>query len=247
MIKLVLIFTLFSAAFPVVLKSHEIEHQIRLCDDEFQIVKKLKIDHPATMQPTEKNYSVYLLDTINKNYTSSDWTLRLKSGPKNVELTVKKKIPSGEKLDSLYKNMVCEYDLHGDIKNFSCKIDSFVSKEQLQEVMDGGDWQNLLDGEQFRFLKEHGEVFHDVKLWGILRHRRLQWKDASFEKVTLDFIKSPVVANNAFFEISIRYRPKDEDTLGKQFEEYLKQSEIKLCSNQAEWLVKKIDTLKTLN
>lgn len=225
-----------------------IEHQIRLCDDAESITKKLDIEKSSSNDSKNKKYETYYVETKERNYQNLEWSIRIRLKQDKTEITLKKKSIANLRLDSKYPNMKCEYDLHANVKDFSCKLTSEISADDFQQVLKNNkNWLDLLDANQYSFLKDNNALFKDAVVYGTMINRRLQWENDSLGAVTLDIIHQDKKASNTFHEISIRYPITAPADIGVNFENYIKSVKIKTCTSQVERPVNKFDLLEILN
>lgn len=240
--------TLFSLKFALAAPApiHS-EHQIRLCDNKESIIEKLHLKEIISADIKNKKSYVYYIETKNRDYASLNWSIRVRVKSNKTEITVKKKLVAKDYSNSKYPNMVCEYDLHGPAKNYSCKIDASVSTKEFESVLKNQKkWTDLLDSDQHKFLKEDDALFENAVVFGTLFDERFLWDDSKLGQITVDLTHMVKHQENTFHEISIRY-PINDKEMGIQFENFVKSTKIKTCENQIDWPINKFDLFDILN
>lgn len=225
-----------------------IEHQIRLCDEGQLIFKKLFPSQDNSSETKDKKYKIYYIETKDHIYESLGWSIRARVKSKNTEITIKKKSSERIELDGLFHDMICEYDLHGSKKTYSCKLSGEVPNEEFQNViMNNKKWTDLLSSDQYNFLQDSNLILKDAVVYGMLDSKRVQWKNDLFGLVTLDLVYPYNNNDISFHELSIRYPAKSGNEVAIQFENFVKTTGIKTCKNQIDWLVNKFEVLDILN
>ncbi len=224
-----------------------IEHQIRICDTNENIIAEfnLKKNFPIEMQ--SKKFKIYYAETREHTYSDLKWSIRFREKNSKVEITVKKKMNLNEEKPK-YSNVVCEYDMHGATKEYSCKINSEIPASEFEKVLSNKkNWTKVLDLDQYDFLKENNVVFENAQIYGILEANRFQWTDNNFGLITVDLVHLNHNSSTTFNEISIRYPVGSPTSLSKSFENYVAQSGVIACANQIDWAVDKFQVLEILN
>lgn len=219
------------------------EHQIRLCDDNKSIIEKL---HLSADQ--KKDFRTYYFETSSLDLGSNGLSVRARLKANHAEITVKKKFGNMNSLKLTSSDqIICENDLHGGVKEYSCKISSNIDKEDFQKVLKGKkNWLKILTEEQLSFLKKYHGDFKEINVYGTLSDNRYQWTDKIFGVVTLDLVEQVNREQVKYNEISIRYNDSD-NLMGPRFEEYFKKTNINACLNQRDWDIDKFATLEILN
>jgi hypothetical protein len=150
-------------------------------------------------------------------------------------------------LASKYPNMICEYDLHGSEKDYSCKIDANISTQDFYRVLKKEkNWLDLLDSSQYNFLNDNNAILKNAVIYGSLIDQRFRWNDNKFGLVTLDLIHQDGHQQNMYHEISIRYPSTVGRDIGIQFINSVRETGIVLCSEQTNY-PSKFDSLEVLN
>lgn len=215
------------------------EHQIRLCDDNQNILSKLKLNEVQS-----KKFNVYYLETSAREMSALGVSARVRVKQNSVEITVKKRLGNSQTGD---KGAICENDLHGSVKEFSCKINSSVNKKEFEKVMAGKkNWLEILSSEQLNFLKKYNGALKDAVVYGTLKDERYQWNDKQFGEITVDLVGRSGKEEIKYNEISIRYDDSNSQT-GNKFESFFKNTGVKACADQIDWPVNKFDTLEILD
>ena len=243
--KIIIIFSIFLSLnlFAASSDAINIEHQVRICDNEQSILKKLKLD-----QAKNKIYQTYYIETKNKDFESRSWSIRVRVKSNKTEITVKKRSSEAEHLENKYPNIICEYDLHGPAKEYACKLNADVQTEDFYKVINKNkNWLDILDSTQFNLLQDYNLLLKDAVVFGYLENNRLQWDDRILGLVTLDLVHQNKNENITFHEISIRYPLNGSKDMAIQFERLLKTTQIKTCSDQVNWPINKFDILEVLN
>lgn len=243
-----LIFCLISSnVFAAIDNSTNIEHQIRLCDSEQEIINKFLLNSLVPIDLQTSEFQLYYIDTIKRDYDSLKWSLRVRVKNKKTEITVKKKSIREIDLAPKYPNMICEYDLHGSVKEYSCKISTEVLTEDfLQVLKNNKNWLNILDFTQRKFLSDNNALFKNAVIYGSLIDRRFRWEDTKFGLVTLDLIHQYGHEQNTYHEISIRYPFFSSKDVGVQFMNSVQSTGTGICSEQTNY-PSKFDVLEVLN
>ena len=224
-----------------------VEHQIRLCDSEQEIINKFQLNSLIPVDVQTSEFQVYYIDTINRDYESLNWSLRVRVKNKKTEITVKQKSVKELNPAIKYPHMICEYDLHGSVKEYSCKISASVPTEDFFQVLKKNkNWLNLLDSTQRKFLSDNNSLLKNAVIYGSLIARRLRWDDADFGQVTLDLIHQYGHEKNIFHEISIRYPSDTSNNVGFQFVNAVKSTGTELCPEQTNY-PSKFEVLEILN
>jgi uncharacterized protein YjbK len=225
-----------------------IEHQIRLCDDDLSIIQKLNLKLQNNTNNQEKNFQTYYIETQNRSYEALKWSIRIRVKANKTEITVKKKSLPSEKLENKYANIICEYDLHGDLKEYSCKLNSEINNDEFKKILSGKkNWIDSLDSTQSQFLKDYQALFAEAKVYGSLINKRFQWNEDPFGLITIDLNHLNKDKTISFNEASIRYSPDQAQELGPLFENFIKLAQIKTCDDQRDWPVNKFDLFEILN
>lgn len=230
--KTVLLFHLF---FPMT------EHQIRLCDDNQNIVEKLALSGAQF-----KKTAIYYAESPERSLATLGLSIRIKLKQNKAEVTVKKRIAKDETLKPDIQ-AICENDLHGGQKNRTCKIDSSVDRAEFEQWLEKKKHLSaLLSKEQVNLLSRYGTVPEKAVVYGTLLSQRYQWTDKRFGEMTLDLVAQSGKEEIRFHELSIRYADSDL-LIGSQFETFLSNTGIKACADQIKWPVNKFDTLEIIN
>jgi len=223
------------------------EHQIRLCDSKQSILEKLKLDNLSSGFKASF-YKVYYLETLNRDLEKNQWSIRVRAKKNKAEITIKKKFLNIPSNVSYSPDMICEYDLHGAVKEYSCKINADISNSEFESVIKKQkNWLDVLDSSQVKFLKDFNANFENVLVFGTLNNERLQWEHPSFGTITLDLVELENSTLNTFHEISIRYPAVNGGVTSLEFEKYFNSKGIKACLNQASWPVDKFNLFKIIN
>lgn len=243
--KIIIIFTIFISlnTFAASSGAINIEHQVRLCEDEQSIIKKLNLN-----QEESKKFQTYYIETKNKDYETQGWSIRVRVKSNKTEITVKKKARETDHLENKYPNIICEYDLHGATKEYSCKLNADLQTADFYKVLKNNkSWIDILDSAQFNLLKDNNLLLRNALIFGELENTRIQWDDHKLGLITLDLVHLSQNANTTFHEISIRYPVNAGKEIGIQFENLLQSAKIKTCSDQVDWPINKFDILEILN
>ena len=214
-----------------------IEHQIRICDSEANILNAIK-----KYQPTKKNMEVYYLETSDFQLSKNYFSIRLRLKESKIEVTVKKRMNSNVDITDVKNNSVCEYDLHGGIRELSCKIDYDTTIQNFNDFKLGKiRFQKLLNQSQLDFIKDI-ELPEEINLLGTLKSSRY-----AFNNLTLDIVSVIGHEDITYHEISKRYPKDEENSSGVAFENYVKSLNLHLCKNQLDWNVSKFQILEIKN
>lgn len=218
------------------------EHQIRLCDDNKTVLEKL---HLNAIQ--EKKSSVYYLETTAHDLAQLGVSVRVRVKNNSTEITVKKRFGGSKVQLKSAGEIICENDLHGGVKELSCKINATVDKSEFEKVRVGKkNWLQIVSSAQLEFLKKYNADILNIVIFGTLTDHRYQWNDKIFGEITVDLVEQKNKEEIKYNEISIRYDESDLQ-MGKRFEDYFKSTGIKACDNQQDWPINKFDTLEILN
>ncbi len=166
-----------------------IEHQIRLCDDKQTILDKIKND-PWSSSFNSNSYKVYYIDTANRDFEKNQWSIRARIKKNKTEITVKKKFPNIPSKQNIPPEMICEFDLHGSVKEYSCKINSDIANSDFENIIKKQtNLLDVLDSSQVKFLKDNNLNLKDILVYGTLINVRLQWNHPQFGTITLDLVE----------------------------------------------------------
>ncbi len=247
LILFILSFNIIHAS-DILRRKPNIEHQIRLCDDDLSIIQKLNLKLQNNTNNQEKNFQTYYIETQKRSYETLRWSIRIRVKANKTEITVKKKSLPNEKLESIYSNIICEYDLHGDLKEYSCKLNSEINNDEFKKILSGKkNWIECLDSTQTQFLKDYQALFTEAKVYGSLMNKRFQWNEEPFGLITIDLSHLSQDKTITFNEASIRYSSNQAQELGPLFENFIKLTQIKTCNDQRDWPQNKFDLFEILN
>jgi uncharacterized protein YjbK len=243
----IIIFALCNCLSSIKASEIKIEHQFRLCDSDESILEKFGIDEKSNTEIQGKKFKIYYVDTLDRLYNKSNWSIRFREKNNKVELTIKNKIDPIVDV-SKYSNIECEYNLHGTTKEYACKLTSEVSINDFEKILKGSkNWTTLLSKVQLELIKDLNVVHESAKVWGVLDAERHQWNDKKLGAISVDLIHSEKDNSATYNEISIRYPVSNSNTFSKKFEEYLQNSGVGLCSDQMQWGIDKFDVIEILN
>lgn len=224
-------------------ETKNIEHQLRLCDSSNHILNSLNLNNTGP-----REFNLYFIETPNKDYETNKWSIRIRFKSNKTEITVKKKSFELEQLDKIYSGMICEYDQHGSVSEYGCKLNADISNNDFDRVIKNkANWTEILSKQQYKLLNDHQMILPNSKVVGFLKNYRYQWDDHFFGTITLDLIHLPNNEDVSFNEISIRYLQNSNVLMGKKFDQLIQSVHINLCTNQVDWEVDKFDLLNVLN
>lgn len=215
-----------------------IEHQIRLCDDQKNIFKKLNLQDLSG-----KKRIVLYAETANRFYQQNNWTIRLKIKSEKVEIDVKRRMGKNEATPES-SQVECEYDRHGSSVEKTCKLSHEISFLKLSQIISGGkNWSAVLSTEQKKWLTEKAAFREDVLFYGSLKNIRHGFKHPEFGDVTVDLVHLAGNDSVTYHEISIRYPKSEEGKKADLFEDYVKSEKLITCPDQIDWSINKFDVM----
>ncbi len=247
-ITMILILLMAFNLFNKLMASSIIEHQVRLCENEQSILEKLSLIPETVKNLQAKEFQVYYLETLKRDFQANNWSLRIRLKKNKIELTVKKKSAPSMDLSTKYPGIICEYDLHGSTKDYSCKLNSESSEKDFKNVLANTKvWTELLDQTQKSFLEDHNALFENALVYGTLEDSRFQWDQKDIGTITLDLVHQSHKEEISFHEISIRYLDIEAHDVASKFENFIKENNLTKCSNQIEWPIDKFEVFEVLN
>lgn len=221
-----------------------IEHQMRLCDDDQSVLKKFEL----TDLTKNKLQKIFYLETHNHDFQTNFWSIRFRVRENEVEITTKLRSDKFIHSPPPYKNVECEYDLHGTAKEYACKINSLISNKDFKRLLNGEtNWTELMSGDQLNWLKREKALYQNAFIWGTLENNRYKFDHPKFGTITIDLVHPTNQDDVSYHEISIRYKESKSSNVKELFTQYVKESKVLLCPNQLDWQTDKFQIMTIQN
>jgi hypothetical protein len=240
---LIISFCTFNQVMALELSSKLAEYQIRLCENKNAILKKLSIEE----SDLSKNKSLFYLENKNLDLFKKRIFIKIKTNKKQIDVSVKVKTTVNDSTKmSNSKDRVCEYDIHGERIDYSCKMLAVKTLDQLKDVQDGKkSWKHLLSDEQMEWLDSLNLIDLkniNLKIFGEIISSDAKWSSDEFSNINLD-LESSNEGEHEFNEISYRFNKDDSDSESAKFDQFLKEKNIVLCPDQTDGFLEKIKYL----
>jgi uncharacterized protein YjbK len=245
--KNAIFFFVFISSYAIFAKDLIVEDQIRLCESDSSIISKLKLKPIFGFGIDQKNYKVYYIETDNRDFQKNKVSLRFRVKEKKVEITVKRRLNApGEIVES--SDMECEYDLHGGVKEYSCKINSDIELSDFKQIINNQKpWSDYLTSSEAQLIESLKNNFNQAKIFGYLVDDRYQRVDSDLGKITLDLVHPSKNQSVSYHEISIRYDLSDMIQINKLFNQYISSKKLIKCKDQLDWSVDKFSVMDKEN
>lgn len=245
--KNVLLFLCISISYAAFAGDLLVEDQIRLCEKDQYIISKLNLKPIFGFGVDTKSYRTYYVETDNRDFQKNKVSLRLRVKDKKVEMTVKRRLSNpGEIVET--SDMECEYDLHGGVKEYSCKINSDIELSDFKQIIDNQKpWFDFLTSNEAKLIDALKNNFVKAKVFGYLSDDRYQRVDSNLGKITVDLVHPSKNSNVSYHEVSIRYNLSEMNQMNKLFNQYVTSKKLVICKDQLDWSVDKFSVMDKQN
>ena len=215
-----------------------VEHQIRICDDEKNILEAFKFS------PSQgKKREIIYLETPDSFYKRNGWVIKIKKKPSEITVDIKKRMPNNENVPDLI-NLECELDKHGPSLEKTCKLTHIISGKLFNEVINKTKpWFEILSPAQFEWLNSRSTIKNNALFYGTLKNTRFEFNHPDLETLSIDAVHLDSDKKITFHEISIRYLESELEIKGPLFESFLKNKNILICPDQLDWSINKFDVM----
>jgi hypothetical protein len=223
-------------------KNAIIEHQVRICDSEGQILEKLNLKSNSV-----KKRDIFYIETADQFYRTNGWVIRLKVKSSMAIIDIKKRFRRADIVPAI-KNLECEYDKHGPSVEKSCKLSSEIPVSDVKNIINQNkSWINILSSAQKKWLKLEDVIRTDAYFNGILKDKRYEIEHPVLGTITLDTVYLDSNPNITYHEISLRYNEQDEHKMAVLLDNFIQRKNVILCPNQLDWAINKFDVMTVLD
>ncbi len=223
-------------------KKPVIEHQIRICDSEKKILKKLELN------PEDSKFrSIFYVETPDQFYRHNGWVIRIKLKSDKATVDIKRRVSKNDILPD-QKKIECEYDKHDKSLEKTCKLSSEMSLKDVKKVINNNlHWQSALSKDQRDWLEEASEIKNDAQFVGTLNDNRFEFDHDELGVITLDTVNLDSDSSINYHEISVRYPANEESKKAVIFEKFMIKKKILMCPGQTDWAINKFDVMTPVN
>lgn len=221
------------------------EVQVNICDSSAAVENRLNLRDWKEKKPQAS----YFIE--NKQYAlyKNSWVFKIQfhEDDDSVDVVLKNNAPSQPPLKPDTQDrteLKCENDLHGTQKKLACKMTSSISLEEFDAAVARRDFAALLSSTQQRWLQnENMPLPSDLQMTNAFTDQDYK-KDFAQSKMTLtithgaDETLSRGGPAPEFIEISVRTDAQNEIGTQKQLLTYLKQKNVKICTDQTPLLTR---------
>lgn len=218
------------------------EVQVNICESFEQTQEKLNL----TSWLIEPEKETYFFETKNLKFYRQGWVFKASMTPQKstVKITLKNNSPLSESISNSKSisnitsyqianeqlDVKCEYDLHGNDKKLACKLDSQISIDQFNELIEQKKYSDLLSADQRNWLKSKSvSIPKDLEMTDVIRDQNYE-NTLQGKKIVMG--SSFDSRHNEYLEISVRTNKEYEKEVQSQLTHYLISNNVELCQDQ---------------
>lgn len=207
------------------------EVQVNICESSSTLAQKLNLAN-WDQELTEESA---LIDNDDLQLYNKSWVLkaRIDRTEDSVEVIVKHN-QADPALEADTKK--CEYDLHGTLKKWACKMSNLLSLEDFNQLQNKRDFAGMLNAEQKAWLQSENQTLpSNLEITTSFTDQSYRVK-AGDQKIDLGISTS--AGRTEFIEVSTR--AKSDEALDAQAKllSYLKSKNVTLCTDQGPLLTR---------